>query len=102
MNLKSLMRAVGQRLVDASGNKLTDAEVTEERAGPTTVGVRDPISGHPADGLTPARLAAIHREAAMGEPLRYLELAEDIEERDLHYAGVMATRKRSVSQLPIT
>lgn len=102
MNLKSLMRAVGQRLVDASGNKLTDAEVTEERAGPTTVGVRDPISGHPADGLTPARLAAIHREAAMGEPLRYLELAEDIVERDLHYAGVMATRKRSVSQLPIT
>lgn len=102
MNFKSIMRAVGQRLVDASGNKLTDAEVTEMRAGPTTIGVRDPISGHPAEGLTPARLAAIHREAATGEPLRYLELAEDIEERDLHYAGVMATRKRSVSQLPIT
>lgn len=102
MNIKSLMRAVGQRLVDASGNKLTDVEVTQERAGPTTIGVRDPISGHPADGLTPTRLASIHREAAGGEPLRYLELAEDIEERDLHYAGVMATRKRSVSQLPIT
>ena len=74
----------------------------EPRAAPTLTGVRSPISGHPADGLTPARLASIHRAAAQGDPLRYLELAEDIEERDLHYAAVLGTRKRQVAQLPIT
>lgn len=57
---------------------------------------------HPAEGLTPARLAEIHRRAAQGYPLDYLLLAEDIEERDLHYAAVLGTRKRSVTQLPIT
>lgn len=47
-------------------------------------------------------MSKIHRQAAEGEPLEYFKLAEDIEERDLHYTGVLATRKRSVSQLPIT
>lgn len=74
----------------------------EAKAGPTLTGVRSPISGHPADGLTPARLAAIHRAAASGDPLAYFELAEDMEERDLHYAAVLGTRKRQVSQIPIT
>jgi len=77
-------------------------DLIEEKAGPTLIGVRSPISGHPADGLTPLRLAAIHRAAAQGDPLAYFELAEDIEERDLHYAAVMATRKRSISQLQVT
>ncbi|WP_461522689.1 DUF935 domain-containing protein [Rhizobium leguminosarum] len=72
--------------------------VAEGRIG----SVRNPFSGHPADGLTPQRLAAILRTAANGEPESYFELAEDIEERDLHYAAVMATRKRSVAQLPIS
>ena len=31
----------------------------------------------------------------------YLELAEEMEEKDLHYQSVMGTRKRQVSQLPI-
>lgn len=101
MNMRSVMRAA-KRLVDQFGKAVDAASLGEERAGPSVTGVRQPISGHPAEGLTPRRLAMIHREAAQGEPLRYLELAEDIEERDLHYAGVMATRKRSVAQLPIT
>lgn len=72
------------------------------KAGPTLTGVRSPISGHPADGLTPTRLASIHRAAATGNPLAWLELAEDIEERDPHYLSVLGTRRRSVAQLPIT
>lgn len=72
------------------------------KAGPTLTGVRSPISGHPADGLTPTRLASIHRAAAAGNPLAWLELAEDIEERDPHYLSVLGTRRRSVAQLPIT
>lgn len=74
----------------------------DEVAAPTLAGVRPVWSGHPAEGLTPSRLAGIHRAAARGDALRYLELAEDIEERDLHYAAVIGTRKRAVAQLPIT
>lgn len=77
------------------------AMLTEDVAGPRA-GTRQVISGHPAEGLTPKRLASILLQAAQGEPEAYFELAEDIEERDPHYAAVMATRKRSVAQLPIT
>lgn len=73
-----------------------------EKAGPTLTGVRSQMSGHPAEGLTPTRLAAIHRAAAMGDTLAYLELAEDIEERDAHYLSVLGTRRRAVAQLPVT
>lgn len=75
--------------------------LTREVAGPTLSGVRSVLSGYPSDGLTPGRVAAIMREADQGMPLRYLELAEIVEERDLHYVGVLGTRKRSVAQLPI-
>lgn len=75
--------------------------LTREVAGPTLSGVRSVLSGYPSDGLTPGRVAAIMREADQGMPLRYLELAEIVEERDAHYAGVLGTRKRSVAQLNI-
>lgn len=90
------------RLVDQYGQPIVRATLTSEIAGPTLTGVRSPIAGYPGDGLNPIRLANILREADEGEPLRYFELAEQIEERDLHYAGVLGTRKRSVAQLDIT
>lgn len=89
-------------LVDSRGRPLRKEVLTREVAGPTLAGVRQPVSGYPGDGLTPVRLARILREADQGEPLSYFELAEQIEERDLHYAGVLGTRKRSVSQIDIT
>ncbi len=89
-------------LVDQWGNPLKRELLTREVAGPSITGVRSPIAGYPADGMTPVRLADIMREADQGEPLRYFELAELIEERDLHYAGVLGTRKRSVAQIDIT
>lgn len=76
--------------------------LTQAVAGPSTSGVRSVLTGYPADGLTPGRVAVILREADGGNPLRYLELAEIVEERDLHYVGVLGTRKRSVAQLQIT
>lgn len=89
-------------LVDRFGHPIERKALTAEIAGPTLTGVRSPIAGYPADGLNPYRLASILREADQGEPLRYFELAETIEERDLHYAGVLGTRKRSVAQIDIT
>ncbi len=89
-------------IVDQHGRPIVKSVLTTEVAGPTVTGVRSPITGYPGDGLDPVRLANILREADQGEPLRYLELAETVEERDLHYVGVLGTRKRSVSQLEIT
>ena len=90
------------RLLDARGMPVKRAVLTREIAAPTIGGVRTPLSDYPADGLTPPRLASILREADAGDPLSYLELAELIEERDPHYAGVLGTRKRSVSQIEVT
>lgn len=47
-------------------------------------------------------MATIYRAAANGDPQAWLELAEDIEERDPHYLSVLGTRKRQVCQLPMT
>ncbi|WP_102226911.1 DUF935 domain-containing protein [Acidimangrovimonas sediminis] len=89
-------------LLDQWGRPVRKAVLTEEISGPTLAGVRSPIAGTPADGLTPVRLASILREADHGEAVRYLELAEVIEERDPHYLGVLGTRRRSVSQIDVT
>ncbi len=89
-------------LVDARGRPIEKKLLTEEVANATVTGVRSPITGYPGDGLNPLRLAAILREADAGDPVRQLELAETVEERDPHILGVLGTRKRSVSQLEIT
>ena len=101
-------------LIDPTGRRLPELtdphgvplkklaqELQDEIAGPVLGSVRSPFAQHPAEGITPARLAEIHRAAALGYSQPYQELAEDIEERDLHYAAVLGTRKRSVEQLPL-
>ncbi|SNS86923.1 Mu-like prophage protein gp29 [[Luteovulum] sphaeroides subsp. megalophilum] len=89
-------------LLDRWGNPVNRSRLAKENVATTLGSVRSPITGYPADGLNPVRLASILREADAGDPVRYLELAETIEERDLHYLGVLGTRRRSVSQLDIT
>lgn len=90
------------QLLDRWGNPVDRAALTRETPATTIGGVRSPVSGYPADGLNPLTLAQILREADHGSPVRYLELAETIEERDPHYLGVLSTRKRSVSQIDIS
>lgn len=55
-----------------------------------------------ADGLTPETLSQVLKSAVAGYAVPYLTLAEEIEERDLHYASVLGTRKRAVTGLQIT
>lgn len=76
--------------------------LTAQVAAPALGSARSILTGHPADNLTPDRLAVLLRGAEDGDPESYLELAEQMEERDLHYLSVLGTRKRQVSQLPIT
>lgn len=88
-------------LVDHRGQPIDFAALREEQAAAQIAGVRSPISEHASAGLTPGRLASILKEAEQGDPMRYLDLAEDMEEKDLHYLSVLGTRKRAVAQLDI-
>lgn len=90
------------QLVDRFGRPVQRAVLTEEVAAATVGGIRSPVTGYPADGLNPERLATILREADAGDALRFFELAEFIEERDAHYVGILGTRRRSVAQLEPT
>lgn len=76
-------------------------ELLERQAVPALGSIRSIQSGHPADGLTPTRLAAILREAETGDATAYLELAEQMEEKDLHYAAVLGVRKRAIRSLEV-
>lgn len=89
-------------LVDHRGQPLRRDVLTREVAAPTLASVRSPMTGYPADGLNPRKLARILRAADIGDPLAYFELAEQVEERDPHYVGVLGTRKRSVAQIDVT
>ena len=72
----------------------------DEIAAPTLVGIRSVWVPSVAPGLTPARLSELllsSAETNISE--EYLYLAEEMEERDPHYASVLGTRKRAVSGL---
>jgi phage gp29-like protein len=89
-------------LYDAYGRIVEPALLKEEQAGPTMTGVRNIYSVmHASAGLTPQRLTAILTQAEFGDPFTYLELAEEMEEKDLHYLAVIGTRKEAVAQLDI-
>lgn len=89
-------------LYGPDGRPVDLAALKREHSNPTVTGVRSIQSEHPSAGLTPARLARLLRDAEDGDATQYLELAEDMEEKDLHYLAVLGTRKRQVCQLEIT
>jgi phage gp29-like protein len=87
-------------LYDAFGREVDVAALKREQAGATTSGIRNVYSTmHPSAGLTPERLAEILQAAEAGDPYQYLELAEEMEEKDLHYLAVLTTRRQSVAEL---
>lgn len=90
-----------RRLLGPDGEPVRKRDLLQEIAGPNITGVRNVQSDHPAHGLTPKRLAQLLRSAEDNDPKAYLELAEEMEEKDLHYAGVLGTRKRAVRGLEI-
>ena len=88
-------------LVLPDGRPLSRENLGVEIAKPSRASIRTISSGHPAHGLTPQRLASLLRAAEDGDAIAYFELAEEMEEKDLHYLALLRTRKLSVSQLPI-
>ncbi len=89
-------------ILDQWGNTIKREKLVTEQATPDTVGVRRLLSDQQTPGLNPAKLARIMRQADEGDMTAYMEMAEEIEEKDTHYLAVLSTRKRAVSQLEIT
>lgn len=89
-------------LILPDGRPLTRENLGVEVARPARASIRHISSGHPAQGLTPEKLAGLLLSAEQGDAVAYYELAEEMEEKDLHYLSVLNTRKRGVSQLPVT
>lgn len=93
-------------LIDLYGRPLvvaasaTKDEIVDVVARPTTTGVRQAWNNTTvAAGLTPQRLASLLQRAADGDAHDYLTLAEEMEERDWHYACELGKRKLAVLAL---
>lgn len=77
-------------------------DLTEPQAEGGITGVRNAWAESVATGLTPARLAAILADCDRGEIEAAMTLAEEMEERDPHYAAVLGQRKRAISGIAPT
>ncbi|MDU9022159.1 DUF935 domain-containing protein [Pseudomonas corrugata] len=89
------------RILDQHGRPIDFGQLTQELAAPRLTGVRQVWHSSVASGLTPERLASILQGAVEGQAHDYLTLAEEMEERDLHYASVLGTRKLAVAGLNV-
>ena len=92
-------------LVDQYGNPIARTDRGRLRgqvAGPQLAGVRAPFAQYLISGFDPGWVARIMRQADVGLSYDYMLLAEMMEERDAHYSAVLNTRKKQVSQLPIS
>lgn len=78
-------------------DKINKQELEEDIAHPTLTGVRTIWTDQVTSGLTPSALATILKDAGTTtNAVEFLKLAEEMEEKDLHYASVLATRKRAI------
>lgn len=84
-------------LYDARGSRIELKGLEEEQGAPALASIRNVWFEPVASGLTPHRLASLLQEAVHGTARSYLTLAEEMEERDLHYSSVLRTRKLAVA-----
>lgn len=82
-------------------SKESNKTLTEERAIPLAHVRKTWDESSVASGLTPVKLKQILADANTGKLYDYLTLAEEMEERDPHYASVIRTRKLAISTCDI-
>lgn len=88
-------------LYDAYNRPIKKQDLTREFAAPTLTGIRTLFTNTVASGITPERMASLLQRAVDGDAHDYLTLAEEMEEKEPHYASVLSTRKRAVKKLPV-
>lgn len=84
------------QLLGPDGLPINKAVLSKEIAAPTVAGVRRIHEERVATGLTPDRLGRILRDAQDGNHRDYLTLAEEMEERYMHYASQLQTRRLAI------
>jgi phage gp29-like protein len=90
------------QILDATGKpfKADKTVLSEDIAKAYTTSVRNPRPASVASTVTPSRLAGLLRSVVDGNDVEaYMTLAEEIEERDLHYAAQLRTRKLAVAAI---
>lgn len=93
--IRSLLNPATDEPVTVNEESMTRPEARARRAS-----VRTPSPGiSVASTLSPARLAGVLRNVTEGNARDYFILAEEMEERDLHYASVLRTRKLTVASI---
>lgn len=90
------------QILGPDGQPVSSKSLSEEIATPTVAGVRRIAEERISSGLTPEKLGSILRDAATGHAREYLTLAEEMEERYLHYASVLQTRRLVLEGLQAT
>lgn len=90
------LKAENEELKD----KINKASLTKEEIVPSTTSVLQPVfTDTIAYNLTPNRLYMIVQGLKTGDLRDYLTMAEEMEEKDLHYRSVIGTRKSQVVSL---
>ena len=90
------------RILGPDGQPIQLDVLREEISAPASTGIRQIWHGSATNNLTPQKLAGILTAAANGDAHQYLTLAEEMEERDAHYASVLGTRKLAITGLNVT
>jgi phage gp29-like protein len=91
--------AEAYRLLGPDGLPIQRQALTEELVTPSVTGIRGTFDEVVASGLNPGRLAQILRDAALGDMLEFLTLAEEMEEREFQYSSVLRTRKTAIKSI---
>ena len=90
------------KLLDQYGVPIPADQMQRPIAGPDLAHFRQPWTGmYQSVGLTPMSVANAMRSADAGFESPWLHLAEEMEEKDGHWAALLGVRKRQVEQLPI-
>ncbi|WP_024278006.1 DUF935 domain-containing protein [Xanthobacter sp. 126] len=90
------------QLLGPNGLPIDRSLLSQEVAAPTVMGVRATHHEAIASGLKPERLAHVLRQAQLGNARDYLTLAEEMEERYLHYASQVQTRRLAIESITPT
>jgi len=87
------------RLLGPDGQPIAVRDLSSEVAFPTPSGARS-VHHETVSGYTPERITRALREAGAGRGREYLTLAIEMEERYLHYAAQLQTRRLAFDALP--
>ncbi|MEF1255990.1 DUF935 domain-containing protein [Vibrio sp. M260112] len=93
------------QILDTKGNPIKPDKnvLAEDIAKAYTTSIRNPRPASVANSINPQRLAGLLRSVIDGNnPEDYMTLAEEMEERDLHYAAQLRTRKLAVAAIAPT